>query len=131
MSRRRRLLAAFLATTLVGLPLAAAAQTPPASDLLLFAWELRTGPAWDSAKPPPEQQHFRAHSANLRRLRDEGRLVLGARYGDKGFMVLAAATLDEARAMIEADPAVRDKVFVYELHPFNVFYGGSVEARRR
>ena len=29
----------------------------------LFAVEIKTGPAWDSTKPPHEQAYFREHSA--------------------------------------------------------------------
>lgn len=107
----------------------AAPATAPA--LLLFAVEFRTGPAWDPAKPPQEQPRFREHSANLKKLRDEGRLQVGARYADKGFIVLAAESLEQARAWIDADPAVQAGSFVYEIHDFRVFYPGSLGAPRR
>jgi hypothetical protein len=113
----------------------AAAQTaPPApSDPAanLYAVEIRTGANWDAAKPAHEQAHFREHSANLKRLRDQGHLVLGARYSDKGLLVLRAASDQDAHAMLADDPSIRAKVFGYELHPFNVFYGGSVQPRAR
>jgi uncharacterized protein YciI len=41
-------------------------------------------------------------------------------------VVLEAATIDEARAWIEADPAMRAGTFRFEIHPFGVFYGGTV-----
>ena len=97
----------------------------------LYAIEIRVGAGWDSTKPPNEQAYFREHSANLKRLRDEGRLVLGARYSDKGLVVVRAASEQEAHAMMAEDPSIRAKVFAYELHPFNVFYGGSMQAAAR
>jgi uncharacterized protein YciI len=97
----------------------------------MFAVEFRTGSSWDTGKPPHEQRFFRDHSANLKRLRDEGRLVLGARYSDKGLVVLAAASESEARSLIDVDPSVQYKVFVYEIHPMNVFYSGCLAPRRR
>lgn len=113
----------------------AAAQNAPATPsdpaANLYAVEIRTGANWDAAKPAHEQAHFREHSANLKRLRDQGHLVLGARYSDKGLLVLRAASDQDAHAMLADDPSIRAKVFGYELHPFNVFYGGSVQPRAR
>lgn len=97
----------------------------------LFAVEIKTGPAWDGSKPPQDQAHFGAHSANLRRLRDQGALVMGARYGDKGLVVLKAASESEAHAMMQADSSMQAGVFAYELHEFRVFYSGSLAAPAR
>lgn len=105
--------------------------SPPEVTGILYAVEIKTGPAWDSAKPAHEQAHFREHSANLKRLRDQGSLVLGARYSDKGFVLLQAATEQEAHAMMQRDPSVQARVFAYELHEFKVFYAGTVQARPR
>jgi uncharacterized protein YciI len=110
---------------------AAAASAPPAAQLPVYAVEIRIGPAWDVAKKPHEQTHFREHSANLKRLRDQGSLVLGARYGDKGLVLLHAASEADAHAMMQQDPAIQQRVFVYELHEFSVFYGGSMQPRPR
>ncbi|MGL6290003.1 MAG: YciI family protein [Silanimonas sp.] len=92
----------------------------------LFAVEFTVGPGWDAAKPPGEQAHFAAHSANLRALRDAGQLVLGARYGDTGLVVLRAADEAEARSWIERDPAVEHGTFAFALNRFSPFYGGCV-----
>ena len=109
----------------------AAASAPTLPDLPLFAVEIKTGPKWDPARPPPEQAFFREHSAHLRHLREAGHIRLGARYGDKGLIVLAAATIEEARGWIDADVSMQHGTFAYELHPFAVFYGGAVAPRRR
>ncbi len=79
-----------------------------------------------AAKPPQEQAFFSEHSAHLRRLREQGRLVMGARYADKGLLVLRAASEDEARALLQDDPSLAAGVFSFELHEFRVFYGGGV-----
>ena len=101
----------------------AAAGSPA---IRLYAVEYRTGPAWDASKPPSEQRHFAGHSANLRRLREAGSLRLGARYGDKGLVVIEAASLDAARQLVEADPSIAAGTFVYELHALSVFYEGAL-----
>ena len=129
---RCQLAAASLALLLTGVALAqpapaasaAAAATAPAG--LLFAVEITTGPAWDTAKSPQDQAHFREHSAHLRRLRDQGVLVMGARYGDKGLVVLRAASESEAQALMKDDPSIQAGVFKVELHEFRVFYGGTL-----
>jgi uncharacterized protein YciI len=100
-------------------------------NLPLFAVEIKVGSKWDQSNPPQEQQYFREHSANLKRLRDAGNLIMGARYSDKGLVILAAQTEEEAKAMMDVDPSIKGDVFKYELHPFGVFYSGSVNQRPR
>ena len=112
------------------LPARAQDAQPPASSQL-FAVEIKVGPKWETAKPAHEQALFREHSANLRRLRDAGSLVMGARYSDKGLVVLSAPSLADAKAMMDQDPSIVAGVFAYEAYPFNVFYPGSVESGKR
>lgn len=97
----------------------------------LYAVEIKTGPAWDSSKPAHEQPYFREHSANLKRLRDQGSLILGARYSDKGLIVLCASSEQDAHGMMQPDPSIQNRTFAYELHEFNVFYSGAVQAKPR
>lgn len=97
---------------------------PPAE--LLFAVEFRTGPRWDHAKPAHEQAHFREHSANLKKLRDGGHLLLGARYSDKGFLVMTGTSAAAVKELLDADPAVQNQTFAFDLHDFRVFYAGCV-----
>lgn len=97
----------------------------------LFAVEIRIGKAWDPARPPQEQAYFREHSANLRRMRDAGILVVGARYSDIGLVIVSAATAADVRAQMDQDPAVSAGTFVYEVHPLAVFYPGELKARTR
>lgn len=137
MQNRRQALAkaAFAAASLSPLATAAQvqaaapAQAPQPSAQRLYAVEFRTGPKWVASKPAPEQAHFRDHSANLRTLREQGSLVVGARYGDKGLVVLSAESETAARAMVEQDPSVKAGVFAYEMNEFSVFYGGSLQPR--
>jgi uncharacterized protein YciI len=101
-------------------------KVPPTGPL--FAVEFRTGSGWDHTKPAHEQAYFRDHSANLKRLRDQGQLVLGARYSDRGFIVMTGESAAAVREQIELDPAVRNQIFAFELHEFGVFYPGCVGA---
>lgn len=131
---RRSLSIAALAVPLGAGSRRATAQTPAETSVppaTLFAVEFRTGKNWDKAKRPLEQAYFREHSANLKRLRDTGRLVVGARYSDKGLVVLTADSEADVRALVDADPSVQNQVFEYAVHPFHVFYNGCLEAPKR
>jgi hypothetical protein len=108
---------------------AGAPATPDA--VSLFAVEIRIGKAWDPAKPPQEQAYFREHSANLRRMREAGSLILGARYSDIGLVVVSAASAAEVRAQLDQDPSFAAGTFVYDVHPLNVFYPGELKSRAR
>jgi uncharacterized protein YciI len=124
---------AFVLLLCMGLGAGASrAETPPApaevETLPLFAVEVRVGPKWDPSKKPHEQALFREHSANLKVLREAGHLVVGARYSDVGLVILAAESEEAARAMIDADPSIAAGTFTYRIHPFNVFYPGTLRS---
>jgi uncharacterized protein YciI len=103
--------------------------SPPGAPVLrTFAVTFRTGPAWDKAKPPNEQRHFADHSANLRKLREDGRILLGGRFGEVGLILLRATSDEDARRLIAADPTVAAGVFVADVQPWSTFMAGAVEA---
>jgi uncharacterized protein YciI len=91
-----------------------------------FVAHFTVGPAWDKDKPPNQQQHFAAHSANLKKLRGEGRLLVGARYADKGMVVVKAATREEAEALFAGDPSLAAEVFQLQLDELRPFYPGTI-----
>jgi hypothetical protein len=97
----------------------AEAQTPPSS---LFIVHFEIGPSWNKSLPPADQPSFEEHSANLGRLRKEGAITFGARYGDVGMIFLKATSLDGAKTIIDADPGVLAGTFIYRIAPMNVFY---------
>ena len=86
---------------------------------------LKAGPNqdMDSAKAVELQ---RAHLDNIFRLADEGKLVLAGPFMDggelKGVYVFNVATVEEAEALTNTDPAVQAGRFVMELHPW---YGSA------
>ncbi len=133
----RACIALFAAVLLAAGPLAAVASAadpvtaPAPPPPTLFAVEVTTGPGWDKSRPPTEQAFFREHSAHLKRLRDEGRIVVGARYSDKGLLVFRAASADEVREWMAGDPSMQAGTFTNTVHPFNVFYPGELAAPPR
>lgn len=112
----------FFALTSSG-PLLARQQAPDS----LFVVTYTTGSTWSTTKSPGEQPYFKEHSAHLSQLRKNGVIKMGARYGDKGIIVIAAASLLKAKELIEADQAIQNKLFTAEVQKFNVFYEGCVE----
>ena len=95
------------------------------SPLQSFAARFTTGPSWDTAQPPSTQAGFAGHSANLKRLRDDGLIQFGARFGETGLVVVLAPDLDAARALFAEDPSLAAKTFVLQIDPFSAFYPGS------
>lgn len=117
---------------LLALAAGAQAQTPPpAVEAPLFAIQVRKGPNWDEARPPQAQARFREHGDHLRKLREAGSLVMGARYSDVGLLVVTAENEAAARALMADDPSLAAGTFGIEVHPFNVFYGGNLQPRAR
>jgi uncharacterized protein YciI len=85
---------------------------------------LRKGPAWTSEVTPElarlQEQHV-AH--NLSHIASGAKLAAGPVDDGsdiRGISIFQTATLDEARAIAAADPAVRAGRFVVELHPWMV-----------
>ena len=123
----------------LGVAATAAAQAPappadaaaPADPRRLYLVVFSVGPAWDASRPPPEQPRFAEHGRNLKRLRDAGAIVMGARYGDKGMLVLRAASEDAARAEIASDPGVQAGTFTFEVNELRTFYPGYVGSPAR
>ena len=92
----------------------------------LFAVEFRIGPNWDATLAPQEQAYFNEHSAHLRELRRIEHIVMGARYSDIGLLVFSATDIEAVIALIASDPSVRAGTFIFDVHPFNVFYPWQV-----
>jgi uncharacterized protein YciI len=67
-----------------------------------------------------------AHLRNIRRLADEGALVIAGPFLDdqelKGIFIFNTGSLEEARALAETDPAVKAGRLVLELRPW---YGSA------
>jgi uncharacterized protein len=120
-------LAALLATACAAFDAARApafAQTPPASShasaAQLFIIIYRPGPAW-RVGVPMQEQGLRPHALYLSGLLDAGRLFAAGPFGDEpagGLVIVRAAGLAEARALMDADPAVVSGLFVGELRPW-------------
>lgn len=86
---------------------------------------LKTGPNPDH-DPETARELQAGHMANIRRLAGEGKLVVAGPFlGEgpfRGIFILDVATVEEARALVETDPAVRAGRLEMELYPW---YGSA------
>ena len=86
---------------------------------------LKSGPnpSADSAEAAELQQ---AHLANIRRMAEEGELILAGPFMDRGevrgIYIFDVGSLEEARALTETDPAIQAGALEMELRPW---YGSA------
>ena len=78
------------------------------------------------------KQALGPHASYWKHLAAEGRAVGAGPYRDVdgGMAIVAAATFDEAHAIVASDPAVSSNVFVAELHEWSPLIRGEAELPR-
>jgi uncharacterized protein YciI len=120
----RLLMAALIVVGLSGVTLAAE-DSKPAPTITMKTYYLgliRKGPAWTPGDTPEIRALQEGHMANIRRLGAEGKLVLAGPFLDggdlRGLFLFEVATLEEAKALCETDPAVKAGRLVVEVHPW-------------
>ena len=95
---------------------------------IYYVYLFRKGPAWSPGSTPEIDALQDAHVANLRRLVDEGKLVLNGPLLDsfqlsgdiRGIGVLKAASMAQAQEWIGTDPMVKVGRLVAEVHAWMV-----------
>jgi uncharacterized protein len=88
---------------------------------------LTTGPNDDSIKGELRDKHFNGHFANIQKLADAGKLVIAGPIGKnersyRGIFILDAATIDEAKQLLNGDPTISSGIFNTEMYPW---YGSA------
>jgi hypothetical protein len=102
------------------------AQSPAEVKDTLFIVTYTTGPGWDQTKSPSDQPFFKEHSGFMSKLRKEGITKFGARYADKGIIVISATSVEKAKEIIFGDEAIENKLFFADVQKLNVFYEGCI-----
>jgi uncharacterized protein YciI len=95
---------------------------------ICYVYLVKKGPTWSPDSTPEIDALQAAHLQNFARLRDEGKLVVTGPFLDslqvggdtRGFGVLQAGSLDEARDLIATDPMVQAGRLVAEVHAWMV-----------
>ena len=91
---------------------------------IYYIYLLRKGSVWTPDSTPETEALQEAHLANFRRLADIGKVVINGPLVDslmtggdiRGVGVLKAASLREARDLLNTDPSVRAGRLVFEVH---------------
>jgi uncharacterized protein len=73
------------------------------------------------------QRCFAGHLENIRRLADEGKLIVAGPLGKngqayRGIFIFDVATLEEAEELLQTDPAIEAKLLAADLYPW---YGSA------
>lgn len=112
-SKRSILIATLAAVAGCAAQSQSTAQTPP-RELFLFLY--RPGPTWREGVPMREQG-LAPHGAYMQQLLNQGRLVAGGGFtsDDGGMAIVRCADIDEARAILAADPAITSGIFTADL----------------
>ena len=103
---------------------------PPAQPLKQVTYYftfLRRGPAWTAQRTPETEKLQAAHMANINAMAKTGKLVIAGPFDNAGeyagVFVFKVATLDEAKALAESDPAVKAGRLKVDTHPWLVAEG--------
>ena len=86
-------------------------------------WLLRKGPNWPAR---PDRALMQAHTEAVKNMKQSGKLLIGGPLKDEegGWMYLFLTdTLEEARELVEADPAIQSGHFSYTLRPWMAIEG--------
>jgi uncharacterized protein len=91
---------------------------------------LRRGPRWTPESTPETARLQEAHMAHIRSMADSGKLVIAGPLLDggelRGVFVFNVGSLEEARALAEADPTVKAGRLAVEVHPWMAARGSTL-----
>jgi uncharacterized protein YciI len=96
----------------------------PAGMRTYYFGVLRRGPAWTAQHTPENEKIQKGHMAHINRTAETGKLVVAGPLSDggniRGILVYKVGSADEARALAEADPAVKAGRLVVDIHAWLV-----------
>lgn len=95
----------------------------PKSRLVQFHMALlKKGPNWKGVIEPEKNPTLKQHIGYFLSLLDSGKAIIGGPMTDNtdlaGIYILRAASAEEARTWVDADPAVKAGLFAAEMHPW-------------
>jgi uncharacterized protein YciI len=96
---------------------------------------LYRGPKWTPEETPETRKIQEGHMANIQRMGAEGKLVIAGPFADngdlRGLYVFRTASAEEAKALVESDPAVKAGRLRFELHPWYAAKNITVTPRKQ
>ncbi len=95
---------------------------------------LYRGPKWTPEETPETRKIQEGHMANIQRMGAAGKLVIAGPFTDngdlRGLYVFRVASAEEAKGLVESDPAVQAGRLRFELHPWYAARNITVTARK-
>jgi uncharacterized protein YciI len=83
---------------------------------------MKKGPKWDTTAETERNQILHQHLRNAIAMLQSGKAAVAGPFGDDselaGIFILRAASTEEGKIWIEADPAVKAGLMVEEMHPW-------------
>jgi uncharacterized protein len=83
---------------------------------------LRRAPQAPAVSTEESQKIQAGHMANIRKMADTGKLIVAGPFSDngdlRGVFIFHGASMEEVRAMVDQDPAVKSGRLVVDLHPW-------------
>ena len=83
---------------------------------------LKKGPTWNETREADRNSILKQHLGHVLSLLDTGKAVIaGPLGGDSdlaGIYILRAASIDEAKTLVDADPSVKAGLMIAEMHPW-------------
>lgn len=102
--------------------------------MALFVLLHRAGPAWDDAVPFAEQPGGMGHMGFMRRLDEEGRMILGGPYNEAlpgepvAMTIVEAEDAAAAWALARTDPSLEMGLLTVEVRPWGPRMGRALNA---
>lgn len=125
-----RLLASFLALFLLS-ALPTFAQNEPTYEMTNYVVGfLHKGPNWTPESTEETKRIQEGHMANITKMAVTGKLIVAGPFTDngdlRGMFIFKEVTIEQAREMVNADPAIQEGRLVVRLHPWFAAKGLSV-----
>ncbi len=118
----KRLLAALLVAWIGACALPALAAPEEYEMTTYYVGFLYRGPRWSPDDTPERAKIQEGHMAHIRKMAETGKLVLAGPFLDdgelRGMFVFRVASLEEAKALAEQDPAVQSGRLRLEWRPW-------------
>lgn len=101
----------------------AAAQTKPEYEMTNYVVGFfHRGPNWTAEQTDETRRIQEGHLANFQKLAETGKLIVAGPFGDngdlRGMLIFNLKSVDEARALMDADPALKAGRLTLDLHPW-------------
>jgi uncharacterized protein YciI len=99
------------------------AQEPPKYEMTNYVVGfLYKGPKWTAESTEETRKIQQGHMANIKRMAETGKLIVAGPFTDngdlRGMYIFQGVSMEQAREMVDADPAIQAGRMIVRLHPW-------------